>query len=123
MEIFGNQTPKKSLMKSQQNFLYEQNSNSSNLSFKRINSLIPSNIFKNDQNNFQISYKESVSIKKSCKIKMILSLILLIIFIRMNHIWIKTLLQNHLKNKMIKSKVIIYLINQYIILKIGEWVL
>ena len=69
MEIFGNQTPKKSLMKSQQNFLYEQNSNSSNLSFKRINSLIPSNIFKNDQNNFQISYKESVSIKKSCKIK------------------------------------------------------
>ena len=68
MEIFGNQTPRKSLMKSKQNFLYEQNNNSSNLSIKRINSLIPSSISKNDQNN-QIFYKESVSIKKSCKIK------------------------------------------------------
>ena len=66
MEIFDNQTLKKSLMKSKQNFLYMENS-SSNHSIKRINSLIPSRIFKKFQSNYGISYKESVSINKSNK--------------------------------------------------------
>ena len=68
MEIFGNQTPKKTLMKPKQNFLYVED-NSSNHSIKRINSFIPTSIFKTYQNNYDNSYKESVSIKKSSKRK------------------------------------------------------
>ena len=67
MEIFSNQTPTKTLKKSDQNIICLQD-NSSNHSIKRINSLIPSSIFKTSQNNCDNSHKESISIKKSCKL-------------------------------------------------------
>ena len=67
MEISGYHTPKRSLRKVNQKALNIQNNSPIHL-IKRRKSFIPYGIFRSFQNNYENSYKDSKSIKKSSKI-------------------------------------------------------